>query len=270
MTMVPIGRFSQMTRLSVKALRLYDEKGLLEPARIDPSSGYRYYALTQAPRAEAIRVLRMVDMPLDEIAEVLAADDQELVEKRLQVHRERLLERLAADERMLSYLETLMRREEGIMPYTVTIETVDPQTVIATKRHTTLAKVGEDIAVGFGMLAQSLGTEVLQPTGAPLIVFHDVIDEETDGDIELCIPVGRLIDADGEVYGREVEAATVATTVHHGRYSEIAPAYHTITGWISEHGHEITGPPREIYLNDPQSVPEEEQLTRVEFPIAAP
>ncbi|MEX1271244.1 MAG: MerR family DNA-binding transcriptional regulator, partial [Acidimicrobiia bacterium] len=50
--LVPIGRFSRMSRLSIKALRLYDEQGLLRPARVDPSSGYRYYRLAQAKRAE--------------------------------------------------------------------------------------------------------------------------------------------------------------------------------------------------------------------------
>jgi effector-binding domain-containing protein len=61
----------------------------------------------------------------------------------------------------------------------------------------------------------------------------------------------------------------MATTVHHGPYEEIAPAYHTLIGWISEHGHEIAGPPREIYLNDPQTVAPAEILTRVEFPICS-
>ena len=79
MNLVPIGRFSKMTRLSVKALRLYDEIGLLNPARVDPSSGYRYYELGQANRAEAVRILRSVDMPLDEIRAVLDEDDPELV-----------------------------------------------------------------------------------------------------------------------------------------------------------------------------------------------
>jgi effector-binding domain-containing protein len=59
----------------------------------------------------------------------------------------------------------------------------------------------------------------------------------------------------------------MASTIHHSPYQEIAPAYHTITGWISEHGHEIAGPPREVYLNDPQVVAPEELLTRVEFLI---
>ena len=56
--LVPIGRFSEATRLSVKALRHYDDIGLLRPAVTDPQSGYRYYRLGQANRAEAIRQLR--------------------------------------------------------------------------------------------------------------------------------------------------------------------------------------------------------------------
>lgn len=66
--LVAIGRFSAMTRLSVKALRHYDEIGLLRPAEVDPQSGYRYYRLSQANTAEAIRTLRSIDMPLDEIS----------------------------------------------------------------------------------------------------------------------------------------------------------------------------------------------------------
>jgi DNA-binding transcriptional MerR regulator len=80
---VPIGRFSKITRLSVKALPLYDEIGLLPPARVDPSSGYRYYDLGQANRAEAVRILRSVDMPLDEIRAILDTDDPQLVHKQL-------------------------------------------------------------------------------------------------------------------------------------------------------------------------------------------
>lgn len=40
--LVPIGRFSRVSRLSIKALRRYDEFGLLKPVEVDPESGYRY------------------------------------------------------------------------------------------------------------------------------------------------------------------------------------------------------------------------------------
>jgi effector-binding domain-containing protein len=55
--------------------------------------------------------------------------------------------------------------------------------------------------------------------------------------------------------------------VHHGRYEEITRAYHTLTSWVVERCHEITGPPREIYLNDPQTEAPDDLRTRVEFAI---
>jgi len=88
--LLPIGRFAKATRLSVKALRHYDELGLLRPAHVDPSSGYRYYRPAQANQAEAIRILRSVEMPLEEIAALLAEPGGEPVAKRLALHRERL------------------------------------------------------------------------------------------------------------------------------------------------------------------------------------
>src|SRR5690349_12909601 len=73
--LLTIGEFSRATHLSVKALRHYDDVGLLQPADIDPSSGYRRYAVAQVPTAQAIRRFRDLDMPLDRIQEVLAADN---------------------------------------------------------------------------------------------------------------------------------------------------------------------------------------------------
>ena len=69
-----IGRFSRLTGLTVKALRHYDEIGLLRPAGVDPESGYRSYEPEQAERAEAIRMLRQLEVPLDDIARFLDAD----------------------------------------------------------------------------------------------------------------------------------------------------------------------------------------------------
>ena len=155
------------------------------------------------------------------------------------------------------------------MPYDVEIIEETSQLVAATRVHTNLRRIGNDIGAGFGSLMQALGREGVTPSGPPLIVYHDVIDEETEGDIEICVPVAGAISGDSDVYGRELEAGTMATALHRGPYQEIAPAYHTLTSWISEHGHEMAGPPREIYLNDPQTVPPEDLLTRVEFPICS-
>jgi effector-binding domain-containing protein len=266
--LVPIGRFSEMTRLTVKALRLYAESGMLPPAHVDPSSGYRYYRLGQTNRAEAIRILRGVDMPLSEIAEVLATDDPEVIGKQLDRHRDRLAARLADDERRLRFLERLIERGEGVMPYDVELEETAPQTVATVRRTTDLARISTDLAEGFRTIVQAIGAAGGAPAGVPYVVYHAVIDEDTSGDIAMCVPVEPDLDLDGDVDRVDVPAQLVAATVHRGPYDEIAPAYHTVSGWLAEHGHQIAGPPRELYLNDPGEVPAEKLLTEVQWPVA--
>ena len=60
--LLTIGEFSRMTHLSVKALRHYDDVGLLSPAQVDSSSSYRRYATGQVPIARVIRRFVM-DLP---------------------------------------------------------------------------------------------------------------------------------------------------------------------------------------------------------------
>ncbi|MFF0103745.1 MerR family transcriptional regulator [Streptomyces hirsutus] len=67
-----IGAFAKACRLSPKALRLYDELDLLRPARVDPDTGYRYYAAGQLERARLVAWLRRLGMPLAEIRHVCA------------------------------------------------------------------------------------------------------------------------------------------------------------------------------------------------------
>lgn len=68
-----IGAFSRITHLSIKALRLYDESGLLPPIHIDPNTGYRYYSADQVERARLVAWLRRLGMPLARIQAVCAA-----------------------------------------------------------------------------------------------------------------------------------------------------------------------------------------------------
>ncbi|MFF5975139.1 MerR family transcriptional regulator [Streptomyces sp. NPDC012769] len=76
--MLTIGDFARVSRLTAKALRRYDELGLLPPARVDPFTGYRYYAEEQVERARLVGWLRRIGMPLAEVGRVCAlyeADD---------------------------------------------------------------------------------------------------------------------------------------------------------------------------------------------------
>src|SRR4051794_3010090 len=85
-TLLTIGEFSRMTHLSVKALRHYDEVGLLRPADVDPASGYRRYAVGQLPAAQVIRRFRDLDMPIEQIRAVLAAVDPDTRDRVLLEH----------------------------------------------------------------------------------------------------------------------------------------------------------------------------------------
>ena len=71
----------------------------------------------------------------------------------------------------------------------------------------------------------------------------------------------------GQVYGTELAGGPAAVTLHHGPYAEIGPAYHTISGWVQDHGHELNGGPREVYLNTPDQVSEADLQTEVQWPI---
>lgn len=74
MEMLTIGAFAKASRLSPKALRLYDELELLRPARVDPETGYRYYAPEQLEQARLVAWLRRLGMPLAGIREVRALE----------------------------------------------------------------------------------------------------------------------------------------------------------------------------------------------------
>jgi DNA-binding transcriptional MerR regulator len=104
--LLTIGRFAECTGLTVKALRLYDRSGLLRPALVDVTSGYRYYDRDQVGEGRSICRLRSLHMPLTEIAVLLAASDQDAVRACLDRHRQRLTDRLREEERALNSLPT--------------------------------------------------------------------------------------------------------------------------------------------------------------------
>ncbi|MGW1338664.1 MerR family DNA-binding transcriptional regulator [Streptomyces rubiginosohelvolus] len=72
--LVTIGEFARLSRLSAKALRRYDELGLLRPALVDPVNGYRYYDPVQVEGARLVAWLRRIGMPLNRIGRVVALD----------------------------------------------------------------------------------------------------------------------------------------------------------------------------------------------------
>lgn len=121
-----IGRFSRLTGISIGALRHYDELDLLRPAEVDRFTGYRRYGRGQVDIGRAIARLRDLEVPLDEIREVLAADDPVLQRRRVADHRARIEARINRLQRVLHVLGQLSAGREPIVsdhqPTTVTPE----------------------------------------------------------------------------------------------------------------------------------------------------
>ena len=124
--LVPIGDFSRMTHLSVKALRFYHDQGLLEPARIDQSSGYRYYEPSQVPLAQVIRRLRDLDMPLDQVRAVVKAPDVETRTREIIAH-------LTAMEAKLAELQTSVSSLRALLEGTAARPEIEFRSIPATR-----------------------------------------------------------------------------------------------------------------------------------------
>ncbi|MEA4944409.1 MAG: GyrI-like domain-containing protein [Propionicimonas sp.] len=268
--LIPIGRFSRVSRLSIKALRHYDDAGLLTPAWVDPSSGYRYYSYAQANRAEAIRMLRSLDMPLDEIRTVLEAPDHLTAARVYERHGRRLQEQLDRHTRMLSFLRRLVTQEVDPMSYDITLKQLPAQHTAVLRQQVTAATIGPSVGQGFATIAAAIERCGAGFAGPPFLIMTEPVDAESAGEIELGFPVASPFPSDGQVLGQEEPARMVAATVHQGPYDEAGPAYAAVEAWIQEHGHAGAGAPREVYLNSPDQVPPPEYLTEIQFPISLP
>src|SRR5689334_909295 len=124
-----IGEFAQVTHLSVRTLRRYHERGLLEPAVVDPDSGYRYYTSEQIPAAQVIHRLRELDMPLREVREVLATPDPGARASLVAPHLSRLESGLDRTRLAVTSLRRLLQPEPE--QFDVELRSVPPMTVAA-------------------------------------------------------------------------------------------------------------------------------------------
>src|SRR6188472_2919211 len=103
-----IGDFSRATLMSVKMLRHYHQIGLLEPADVNPHTGYRRYTADQIPTAQVIRRFRELQMPLDRIRDVLAAPDPSTRNALIASHLDALQDDLAQTQAAVASLRNLL------------------------------------------------------------------------------------------------------------------------------------------------------------------
>jgi DNA-binding transcriptional MerR regulator len=126
--LLPIGRFARLAGLSVGALRHYDELDLLRPAEVDRLTGYRRYRRQQLDEARIIARLRSLEVPLDEIREILGTDDPTERGQRIAAHRSRVEARTNRLQRILHALGHLSDGKEPLVPDDAATPGIDPAT----------------------------------------------------------------------------------------------------------------------------------------------
>jgi len=116
-----IGQMARLSGLSVSALRFYDSAGVLVPAWVDPSSGYRWYGEDQVRDARVVARLRRVGLPLTGISRVLEhRQSRAVVDQVLDAHLRRLEDGLTDARRELSAARALLDTQERAMTATRT------------------------------------------------------------------------------------------------------------------------------------------------------
>jgi DNA-binding transcriptional MerR regulator len=235
-SLMSIGEFATASRLSQKALRLYGENGLLAPAWVDPSSGYRYYRSEQLHAATVIALLRRGGIPLAEIRSFLRDPSIE----RLGEFERQTTDEFAERRRVLRYVKRILKEESM---YDVLTKQVREQLYVSRSRRIRVAELDRFIGTTFEQLGSADG-------GRPFVLYHGPVNNEEDGPVEVCVPK-----RDGE---KRLPAGEVAFTEISGgqcEFPEILGAYEAVYRWTKEQGRKPAGPAREIYLSDADDEP---------------
>ena len=131
-TLYKIGLFSQMNKVTIKALRHYDEIGLLKPEHIDEFTGYRYYSSAQLPILHEIIALRQIGFSLEEIKEVQKGKSvKELLVKK----KSEILKKISEETMKLSQVEYYLENRDENCKYDIVLKEL-PEVIVASMRTT--------------------------------------------------------------------------------------------------------------------------------------
>lgn len=260
--MLKIGDFSRISQVTIKALRLYDTLGLLQPASIDPFTNYRYYTLDQLADIHRIVALKEMGLSLDQIRELLQGElplDQ--LRGMLRLKRAELQQSIAEETLRLRQAEFRLRQlelEENMPTLDVIIKKVDPfhaltvRTIVPARQN--MGDMGWVIQRALD--AANFPVRYPQPAHLPSVnIFYGSEFLEENIDVEYCLPldpaITRAIPLEtGQLFApREVPGMEMAACfIFKGDYESVADHYPLFQRWISEQGYVFEGEYRFVYL----------------------
>ena len=248
--MIRIGDFARLAKISVRALRHYEAKGLLRPAHVDASSRYRYYDPQQLATLERLLLLKELGLPLAAIRELLDVSPREF--RLALVRHQALLQRRLAEQQALlarvSALEAWLHSErpahgnESDSATVIRIKSYPPLRVYAMR--STVASRSNGITDMFEEAERRAKRS--RTDGAPLLLIHGAPQLMSRLDVEVCVPISsacRLRNV------REIESEPYAASLtYRGPYEQPASLYRRMRKWLSQQKLTLARRPiREIY-----------------------
>ena len=267
-TLLGIGDFSRMTFLSVKALRHYHEVGLLTPAEIDPETGYRRYEVAQVPTAQAIRRLRELGMPVEEVRVVIEAPDVGARNAAIGDHLRRMEGEL---ERTRATVKSLRLLLDASVPPPIDVDyrAVGPTETLAIRNRVENSEMFVWLDDALEELRAAVGESGGRRTGPDAALYSSELLEEEFGEIVALIPV----ESEAAVPAGRSEPLLLprieyAVAVHAGPVDDIDRTYAALGTIVAERAIGVEGPIREDYLVGPRDTPEESRhRTEISWPV---
>jgi DNA-binding transcriptional MerR regulator len=184
---ISIGEFARRSRLSLKALRLYDERGVLVPARVDQASGYRYYDPAQLEEARLVVMLRQLQLPLAAVKELLARDPADAAERIAEHWRDA---EAAHDARrgLADHLVSRLSGKKSVM-YEVATREIPERSLLCLKRNVEEQEMWAFGKEFVGILRERPLPKIEGREGAMLCIWWGLVNADGDGPIEWCVPV---------------------------------------------------------------------------------
>jgi DNA-binding transcriptional MerR regulator len=261
-----VGEFSRMTHLSVKTLRHYHQVGLLEPAEVNPDTGYRYYLSDQVPTAQVIRRLRDLEMPVAEVKEVLGTTETSVRNALIATHLDRLEDQLAKTHAAVESLRNLLGHSSE-MPV-VEHRTMPPVPAVGIQQVVDREDVLSWWQGALGELHATVRAQGLRATGPSGGLYGSELFQHGRGEATVFIPVAGVVRSVGRVVPFTVPPAELAVLIHHGSLDDVDITYGELGAYATTHEISIEGPLREYYLVDAnQTEDPDEWRTEIGWPI---
>ena len=263
-TLYKIGMFAAMNHVTVKALRFYEEQGLLMPALIHPETGYRYYTLSQMAVLHQITALKLAGFTLEEIAHINSGADEEAV---LLKKKAELLAKIADLTRQIAVVDGYLSKKKTDLSAPVLIKTIPETTVAYMRIRLESYDSLFDRMPEMGVLMEKAGCKCALPE----YCFTGYLEPGyRDGDmlVEICESVVAAKKETGELRFKTLPEIQAACIFHKGSYRTFPESYEAVLRYIEENGYEIAGEIRESYIDGVWNMDDESQwLSEIQVPV---